>query len=335
MTSILKNGARRVPGRLLKSLQAMISSPRLRKLTRTKMVVSWRSSWTDMRALKRLSHRDWSTLRDLWVGHLPDIDLETIYPEPTLWQLPAIAHPPLNASGIAEFPYVAGVRESIFREAVLLTRKFIYCATLLPALSGNGKNTWTAVTAYETAFYGAKAFCYLLGFASLGRSSDLYLDAFCETERKVEKQRKKFYETLRVHKFGERLTHEVLWALTARLIDTTTFQGGLQALQTRLKLTDWDTFTKFRNKILYDGSFWPLHDQVANCDIVSAKHRAEMVRAARLDHASESSAPFAEEYFLACSLFRGLILGMLQSISEIAPSIASEVRAFDVLQNAA
>jgi hypothetical protein len=163
-----------------------------------------------MRALKRLSHRSWGTLRDHWIGHLPRIDFNTKYPEPTLWQLPDIDVPELDAAGTAELPYVSGVREAIFREAVLLSRKFIYCGTILHKLSVSGKHTWTAVVAYEACFYGAKAFCYFLGFASLGRSSKMYIDAFHETERKVGKERLKVCETLRFHRLDERLTHDVL-----------------------------------------------------------------------------------------------------------------------------
>src|SRR5277367_4865671 len=122
-----------------------------------------------MRALKRLSHRTWGTLRDNWIGHLPIIDFNIQYPELTLWQLPDIAVPELDAAGTGELPYVAGVREAIFREAIVLTRKFIYCMKIIQSLSASGRNTWTAVAAYEACFYGAKAFCYLLGFASLGR----------------------------------------------------------------------------------------------------------------------------------------------------------------------
>lgn len=281
----------------------------------------------DARALKRFSHREWAILRDLWIDHLPPIEFDTSYPEPTLWQLPPITCPELNASGTAEFPYVDGVREALFREAILLSRKFIYCGQSLSLLSQSGKNTLTAVAAYEACFYGAKALCYLLGFASLGRDSKLFLDAFFETERKVRGQKTKLYDTVRVHKVGERLTHELLWAVTARLIDTTIFNEELRAFQTDLKITDWESFSRFRNRIFYDGSFWPLRENMSMCDLISVVTNSEIIAAASLED-SESSPPFAREYFRTAALLRKLISGMFGTLAELAPALNREVDAF-------
>ena len=47
------------------------------------------------RALKKLSHRNWSELKDEWVNYIPHLEFEVEYPEPTLWQ-------------IANFPHVLG-----------------------------------------------------------------------------------------------------------------------------------------------------------------------------------------------------------------------------------
>jgi hypothetical protein len=284
-----------------------------------------------MRALKRLSHRDWLTLRDLWITHLPAIDFDIKYPEPTLWELEPIKYPQLNAGGTAECPYVTGVREAILCEAILLIRKFIYCGTLLPTLSQAGKNTWTAIAAYEASFYGAKAFCYLLGFANLAKSSDLYVDAFCETQRRIGKRKIPVYETLRIHKLDDRLTHQVLWALTGRLIDTTSFEGDLNKIQTELRMLDWDKFTSFRNSVYYDGSFWPQRATMAMCDLIRGVQDAQIAEAARLENPI-ASPPFAGEYFAVAALIRRLIVGMLQTIADVAPAVELEIQAFDALQ---
>lgn len=276
-----------------------------------------------MRALKHFSHREWAVLRDLWLDHLPTIEFDAQYPGPTLWQLPRIQYPTLNASGTAEFPYAAGIREAIFREAVILWRKFAYCCTILRTLSDAGKNTWTSVAAYEACFYGAKAFCYLLGFASSGRDSKLFLDAFYQSEQRIGKVRTKVYELIRVHNVGDRLTHEVLWALTARLVDTTKFEGELRDVQTELKLTDWDSLSRFRNKIYYDGSFWPFSDDIAVCDLTRSVPHPEMIIAASLDD-NNGMAPFAEEYFILARLLRQTIAKMLRTIADVAPAIEPE-----------
>jgi len=283
-----------------------------------------------MRALKRLPHRDWATLRDLWVDHLPQTACHIAYPQPTLWQLPPLHVPHLDAAGTAELPYVDGVREAILREVIVLGRKLIYCGTLLPVLAKMGKNTWTAVIAYETSFYGAKALCYLLGFASLGRSSNLYVDAFHETERKVGREKKKFYDSLRVHKLDERLTHDVLWSLTSRCIETTNFDKDLDDARSALRLIDWSEYSAFRNKIFYDGGFWPLSANMADCDIIIGRPSTDIIAAAELDMSPQST-PFAAEYFRASSLFVHLIREMFMDIAKIAPSFEAEVGAFDAI----
>jgi hypothetical protein len=283
-----------------------------------------------MRSLKRLQHKDWQTVRDLWLGHLPPIDFESQYPEPTLGQLPDLRHPELNASGLAEFPYLPGVREAVFREAVLMSRKFIYCASLLPILCKEGKNTWTAVSAYEAAFYGAKAFCFLLGFAPVDRNSKIYVDAFYETEHKVGKRRVKSYDTLRVHGLEARLTHDVLWSLVTRLLDTTTFDRDPREIQTQLKIVDWDKFSSFRNAIFYDGSFWPRSESMSECDIIAPVQNVQISAAVLLGNTS-AVVPFAEEYFFVARLFRRLLASMFWSIAELAPAVRTEVEAFDAI----
>lgn len=283
-----------------------------------------------MRALKRLQHKNWATLRDLWLGHLPAIDFDAAFPEPTLAQLPRLKHPELNASGLTEVPYADGWREAVFREAILLARKFIYCGSLLPALSQEGRNTWTAVAAYEAAFYGAKAFVYLLGFAPLHRDSKIYVDAFYETEKRQGKEMIKTYDTLGIHGLADRLTHEVLWALVVRFLNTTQFDGEGQQIQTEMKILDWERFQSFRNRVYYECSFWPLSERIAECDIARPVNNVQMNAAAFLDDAA--AAPFAEEYFAAARLLRKLIVSMLASIATTAPALETEVRAFETLR---
>jgi hypothetical protein len=283
-----------------------------------------------MRALKRLQHKDWSELRDLWLGHLPAIDFDTTFPEPTLDQLPRLRHPELNASGLAEVPYADGWREAVFREAILLARKFIYCGSLLPALCNEGRTTWMAIAAYEAAFYGAKSFVYLLGFAPLHRDSKNYVDAFYETKRRQGREKIKTYDTLMIHGLADRLTHEVLWALVVRLLDTTKFDGECQEIQTEMKMLDWDRFQAFRNRVYYECSFWPMSEQIADCDIARPVNNAQMSTTAFLD--DTAAAPFAEEYFAAARLLHRLIGSMLASIATNAPALQTEVRAFEILR---
>lgn len=120
--------------------------------------------------------------------------------------------------------------------------------------------------------------------------------------------------------------------LTARLVNTAIFEeDDLGQIQTELKLIDWGEFSKFRNRVFYDGAFWPLHADTKACDLVKGAHNAEMAIAALLED-SRSSAPFAGEYFIAATLLRKLVIGMFESLAEIAPAIEAEVDAFKALR---
>jgi hypothetical protein len=138
---------------------------------------------------KKLSHRRWAEMRDHWLGYLPQIDFNAAYPHPTLWELPDFEKTLGATKEEAIIGYIPGVREAIFREAVILARKAAYCWFIAEVSAASGRQTWTTVAAYETSFYAAKSFCYVLGFASLGRDSKFYLDAFCEFAVKTKGQR--------------------------------------------------------------------------------------------------------------------------------------------------
>jgi hypothetical protein len=239
-----------------------------------------------------------------------------------LWELAPLATRPADANGPFELQYSSGVREAIFREAIILSRKISHCVSVLAMLSEQGRNTWSSIVAYETAFYAAKSFCYLLGFASVDRSSKLFLDAFPETEVKIDRKKQKRFDTLLVHKFDDRLTHEVLWALARRLINTTVFDSELDAARAEVKDLDWSQFTWLRNKIHYDGAYWPLWDQLDACDLLAPALNDEFKAAASLEKACDL--PFATDYFAAARLFKRMIHLMLNDLAQTAPVLRAE-----------
>lgn len=184
-----------------------------------------------------------------------------------------------------------------------------------------------AIAAYESCFYAAKAFCYFLGFASLGRSAKKFVDAFASTERKVGRNKIVVHDTLKIHNLKDRLTHDLLWSLAERLIVTTIFPAQLQQSQQYLKLVDWNHFSSFRNRVMYDGAFWPLSHELDRCDLVVNSPIDEFRGIARLEDAA--SPPFAAEYFQVARQFQSLIAGMLADIGGVAPAVLREARAIE------
>jgi hypothetical protein len=276
---------------------------------------------------KKLAARRWAGIRDHWLGHLPQIDFDVAYPHPTLWELPDFAKT-LGATGKEEIiEYIPGVREAIFREAVILARKLAYCWSIAQISAGSGRQTWTAVAAYEASFYGAKAFCYMLGFASLGRDSKFYLDAFHETAIKLKRPRI-IQLDLQSHNLQSRLEHSTLWAITERLLNTATFGPNISPTHDALRAIDWSSFSAFRNRVMYVGSFWPFADAQGSCDLAREFCHPEIFAA--LDPLQDVAAPFAAHYFIVGKLFRTILHLMFADIATLAPAVSSEAMALQV-----
>lgn len=296
------------------------------KRSRATLLQLARSNSTSTMAspFKKLSHRNWETVRDYWLDHLPEIDFLSEYPTPTLWQLPEFTSSLSNSQDNEVIGYAAGVREAIFREGIIFAQKLSYCRAVSQIAVAERRQTWAAVISYEACFYAAKAFCYLLGFASVGRGSKLYIDAFFIVNDGTRKRPSSRLE-LKVHNLNERLTHAVLWSLTERLLNTCQFEGEMAIIQLKLQKFDWSTFSEFRNSIMYDGEFWPLRDEFSKCDLVEPYCYPEFRMA--FDEECNQEMPFADQYYSVLRCQRSLLRLMLADIAKFAPRLEPTARA--------
>lgn len=279
-------------------------------------------------ALKKLAHRNWIELREEWIEYLPLVEFAQEYPSPTLWQLVDLLESfgPIEDQSV--IGTVHGVREAIFREAVVLARKFTHCRSLMQIAATEGRSTWASIAAYEACFYGAKAFCYLLGIASIGRDSPFYLDAFFEATPKSKKKLAEDRFDMKLHKLPERLTHAMLWGLTERLTNTTTFEGDLSELKVQLRAINWEQFSNFRNTLLYDGAFWTKLDVYEECDLIKLVSDISIYRAT--SGGSFNAVPFAKEYFSCMRLFGSALGLMFSDLARLAPALAVEATALQI-----
>jgi hypothetical protein len=277
---------------------------------------------------KKLAVRNWRWIRDQWLGYLPAIDFATIYPAPMLWDLPDFGRNLGETRKEGVIAYIPGVREAIFREAIILARKLLYCWSVTHAVAARGRQTWTSIAAYEASFYGAKAFCYLHGFASLGRDSKFYLDAFHRTEiriRRGERSERVIELDLEIYNLQSRMEHSTLWAITERLLNTTIFEPDLAATQSALKRIDWSKYSTFRNRVMYVGPFWLLSRTLEECDLTREYCHPEILRA--LDPTQDSVPPFSEEYFTVAKLIREALHLMVADLASLAPALTLEAGA--------
>lgn len=278
-----------------------------------------------MSALKNLPHRQWAVLRDLWIDHLPDIDFRAQMPEPTLWHLPELKDRLKSAQPGTDLPYVEGARESVFREAVILTRKFAYSRAAAREAGQSGFSTWSVVSGYDACFYGAKALCYLLGMASLDRDSPLFIDLFAPRTHKIGKGRKaQVYDILVAHRLEARLTHKTLWDLTGRLCRTLTLPDDADALTSELRGLSFAGMSNLRNNILYDGGFWLDTDDMAHCDLV---HTLSNFRLFSAMEAPPEEPNRSEWYFAVAQTLNSALVYLLGDLARLAPAIRPEVAA--------
>lgn len=275
-----------------------------------------------MAGLKNLPHRRWEDLRDLWLEHLPQVDFSAQFPEPMLWNLPELRARLHNFSDGAELEYITGARESVFREAIVLSRKFTYCRTVSLEAATGGFPTWAIVAAYDACFYGAKAFCYLLGIASLDRNSKLFLDLFAARPYKSGKIRRQVYDVLVAHRLDERLTHNVLWGIMARLCRTLDLPQNAGSLSKDLRSIKFEQIASLRNSLIYDGGFWLKSDTPEHCDLTLRISNIDLYRALR--HPPESPS-IAERYFVVASKIQEALVYFFGDIAKLAPSMRSEV----------
>ncbi len=275
-----------------------------------------------MRSLKNLPHRDWGVIRDLWIDHLPDIDFSLAFPEPALWDLPEVKERLSNPPPNTELPYVDGVRESVFREAVVLTRKFSYCRMVGFDAATRGFPTWSVVAEYDACFYGAKAVCYLLGFASLARDSKLYLDLF--VPRRLGKAKQPVYDVLVAYRLDERLTHNILWNLTGRLCRTLSLPVNARPLSDDLHSISFDRMSSFRNNLIYHGGYWLNWDDFLYCDLTRSLSNLDIFRA--LQEPPDNPRD-AERYFMMAARLHNALVYFFSDIAKLAPAIGPEVTA--------
>ena len=194
----------------------------------------------------------------------------------------------------------------------------------LTAIS-DGYSTWGIISGYDACFYGAKAFCYLLGIVSLGRDSKMVIDIF--VPRKYKSGRKQFaeaYDILVAHRLEERLTHNMLWKIMNRLCNTLVLPNEVNDIRKNLRSINYDKMSNYRNRLMYDGGFWFNYDRFADCDLHQRISDLGMYRAIG-EPADEPQD--AEKYFSLARNIQDILVYFLSDIASLAPAISKEADA--------
>jgi hypothetical protein len=161
--------------------------------------------------------------------------------------------------------------------------------------------------------------------------SPYFLDAFLEIQLSRKKGLIENRYDMKLHRLSGRLTHSVLWGLTERLINTTTFSTELSMLKAELRKVDWQSFSKFRNLLMYDGSFWTKLENYDDCDLINLVSDVSIYRASSGEKNYEHL-PFGREYFYVVDLFKSVLSLLLGDLANQLPALRGEVESVRMLE---
>ena len=216
---------------------------------------------------------------------------------------------------------INGVKESVFVEAILLTRKFTYCRKVAWQSNIQGFPTWSIIAAYDASFYAAKAICCFLGVVSLGRHSKWYLNVLEYNRVKTAKKSWQSYPVLKAYHLSEFMTHKMLWGITSRLLRTLSFGDDQAAPISLIKSIDLSGVSETRNGILYNGGHWPFSDDVNECDLHKQLSNLLMLRALGEGSVLNEN---TDRYFNLCMSLEKVLYFFLDEISQLAPAYVRE-----------
>lgn len=259
---------------------------------------------------KDLPHRTWSSLRDLWLEHVPpDLDPSDV----DISMLLGMA-----ATKIADKQTLngaAGLREQTLRDVLFLRQKSLYCISCAESCSDNGFSTWSGPTMYDACFFLAKAFIYFLGVRDIARDARAYLDIFYFEYKKGHRQ----FDGCQIFLLKERLTHDMVWALFGRQLRTLTIDvGDVQEKVLELRNFDLGQFSRERNRLLYKPFSWSREDELQNSDL---GQRCTYLRNSEFFADPNENAEYVDKYFFLAFAISSLLDTMLLDLGDVAPAV--------------
>lgn len=216
---------------------------------------SWRPKWQNFR------HRNWETVRDSWVGYVPEFRDIGARPDPGLEDLEPLLQTPLDKPN-GRYPDVPGLRTNNLWEAVFLFHKCSHTSLAAQRIAQLGMHSWCLFNAYHSAYLGAKGIMALLGVAFPNlRSRQVALDLCPEPEGRKRPRAlgsPAFEEFLIVPL--PPLDQRRVWEAFQRVLNVTESRCWDTSLRQEILNLDYEQITPPRNRFLYKAHYWPLED---------------------------------------------------------------------------
>lgn len=153
---------------------------------------------------------------------------------------------------IRDIEYRQAAREIVGANAIRTLAKSYEALDALARCGNRNVNMAALLQCYNASFFAARGFCMLMGFSPLNRNSAITLDT-CPRDLTKNCKRGEVSDVLRLHKYT-RWSHEAVWKLTRRLIDTISVPEALKDTKKWLREANLRKSAKFRNAFQYDDS---------------------------------------------------------------------------------
>ena len=220
--------------------------------------------------LQKLRRRSWENIIESWVSSSPTIDIVGGKPDPGVSNLELQiqdADPKQEDWRGATPP---GLRANVLLESIYLAHKSGHLLRASEMHGRHGMNTWALVSAYHSAFVGAKSILGLQGvFLTEYKSRPVILDLFPEEERSRPRKRPQSISKLSgdfkadevaLIFYATNEAHRALWLIFERVLNITSSLPCSQNMLASLKSVDWQNVSRPRNHLIYRNKYWPYDD---------------------------------------------------------------------------
>jgi uncharacterized protein (UPF0332 family) len=269
-----------------------------------------------MANIKDLPKPNWDLLQDGWLAHIP---LSLVGHSANVETLLKLAN--IDPDDKVELDLVPGIRERTLSDVLVLRQKGLNCFEASQQLLNGGYSTLTALTMYDASFFCAKALIYLLGIRDTGRSSKSYLSLFYSYKIK-----RIVYDGHYSVKLAERLTHDSLWNIFVRAINTIGGSTPVINLVKTLRNNDYASFSRERNHLAYEAVGWSRSADPVSSDLFNSLSYVD-------NHSYFKSlgmveAEYVDKYYRTAHTLLGIIDGLLLTIGNFAPAITNHLTAY-------
>lgn len=213
--------------------------------------------------IKKIDGRDWDSIRDRWLEHIPNISSPGDAPPLELkkfFGLQEIYSKAAAAKGVPHLEEVKSLRSSVLWEGIYLIHKSIHVSGAAILHLDNGQPSWSLSNVYQSSLFAVKGILALLGLSIPRLSQPFMIDCFPKRMELTRSQIKKGHVATAELKFWifNNLNHVEHWEMLRRVLFTSTISCWDQEVIDFLKAVSGEQFVEERNCLHYINNYWTI-----------------------------------------------------------------------------